>query len=310
MGKSKSIQQQIEADKKNQQFIDQITANLQKTLAGAEADLQTRINDFYTSGRNWKHAQYVFGAQQSYEVHDTWGLDNLTNLINSIVTAVVSTVTGSLPEGTEASDEVPEINQAAGIDDNLQLLIATNTANIFTGLLNSFGAVNRVQSNRATRLSPLGQGLRLFTTVGIDVQQSASFLNNRFVIGYYYLYRVEYSHDEFNQQAEQTVAGQYQITLELLNMASEEIFQQYINRQITLQQYLKSAQFIEDATKDVIAKIAELNKNNRQDTIQLMEGQLARLIGLQINYGYDKDVDAFISPFIAEAKQKIKAKES
>lgn len=313
MGYSRSVQQQIERDRRNQQFIDQIEANLKRTLEGAENDLETRINNFYNSGsRIWQHRQYIIGSQQSYEIQDTWNLDNLLRLINNITNAVIGTVTGEiiLPEGTEASSEVRDINRTADLNQDLRLLVSTNTINLFSGILNSFGAINTIKADRATQTISLGQGLRIFATIGVNIQRSASFFNNSFTIGYYYVYKVQYSLDEFAQQAEQTLVAQYNRDLQALNIASERVFQQYIDEIITIEQFLNTSSVLQNQTRAVIDKIAELNRNNRQDTIQLRQRQLAWLTRLQINYGYNKDVDPFLSPLINESKQKINASES
>ncbi len=123
MGKSKSIEQQLKEDKKNRELINELELELAEKCKESEATINQKIQEFYEGGeRNWKFAPFVNGSQSSYQLSDTWSLDTLSNLIDTISDIVIGSVTGDqtkLPEGTQVSDESNEINKTAGLTKDM-----------------------------------------------------------------------------------------------------------------------------------------------------------------------------------------------
>jgi hypothetical protein len=307
MGKSKSVENQIQEERVNQQFIDEIQTSLRSQSDVLDAQIQRRVQDFYRgNGRTWSFVPYLSGGQFSFELEDTWNFDNLQKIIDAIgsgMTALLPGGTPVLPEGTKPESDAGEINRQAGINENLRVMVVANCTNLFTGILNSFGTISSVQVNQGDQSLPLGQGLRIFSGVGLNSRKDERFFRNKVTIGYYYLYYVYYSIDEFAQQVEQTLVAQYERTLIVLNIESEKLFNQYLNGDIDFMQYIARAEVLEIQTKRVLDKVNELRKASG-DTRSIWDEQIKWLSYMKQNYAYNKDIGKRLSILIDEAQKE------
>nr|NLU60091.1 hypothetical protein [Pseudomonas sp. BIGb0427] len=250
MGRSNSVNKLLEEEKKNRERLEQISRDLITQQKNAESELQADQIQFYTnSQRTWKYSSYVTGANSDFQLSDTWSLENLKKIIDQITNAVVGTVTGTitgLPEGTTASPDATKTNASGGLTEDTRLMIAANCLNLLSGLINSFGHSSKIQVSTAKSSVPLGQGLRIFASVACNVSQERSFFNNKIMSCYRYCYNVNYSLDEFSEQAERTLVAQYELTLNALNTAAKLNYDNFVSKQIDIRQYMETADYIEE----------------------------------------------------------------
>ncbi|MEW9682676.1 hypothetical protein [Pseudomonas sp. TE50-2] len=296
MGRSKSLEKMLAEDKRNKERLDEISAELDVQLKGADEALRKEAKNFYQNdGRNWKYSEYISGKQSDFQLEDSWSLENLSKIIDKISSAVVGTVTGQItnvPEGTTVAPDAEKINKSGDLTADTRLLVATNCFNLLSGIVNSFGSISKVQINTASSTIPIGQGLRVFASVATNVSQQRSFFSNKILCTYRYVYFVPYSLDEFHEQAERTLVAQYERTLNALNKASLQNDDKFSSGSIDLEQYLETADRLEARTLDVIRKIEQLRKKDGdlKAIAELHMRQTAFVVGRKIELARTKNL--------------------
>ncbi len=291
MGKSKSIEQQIKEDKRNQEFLDELQKKLQEDSAAAVAEIDARVQEFYEDRpEKWDHSPFILGEQTDYQLSSSWSLANLSEIVNKVADAVMGTVIGKdtkLPEGIEADPDANDVAEVGGFTKDMRLMVATNCFNLLSGILNSFGATNSVMIKQASQNVPIGQGLRIFAHVAMRNTKNKSFFHEQVVNSYMFVFQVVYSLDEFKQQAEQTLVAQYERTLNALNIASERVYNEFVSANITIEQYMDTSDRLELRTKEVINKI---NSINSDAVVTIMLKQLQWLRTQKIEFGHNSKI--------------------
>lgn len=274
MGKSKSVEKLLAESKKNQEKLKEIEADLELEMGNSVEFLNEEAENFYKQN-NWTYKNYLNGAQFDFQTTSTWSLNNLSEIINKIAESVIGTVTGKVevPEGTSVDDDVTDINEEGGITKDRRLLIASNTFNLLSGLVRSFGSTSTIQIKSANNTIPIGQGLRIFAKVSTKVTKEKSFFNDNTMCSYIFSYKVAYSLDEFSQEAEQALVSQLQADLDALHIASEENLKQYKNKEIDIKQYFATSTELKNYTKEVQNQINEIKKG--KDRLLFLEEQMA-----------------------------------
>jgi hypothetical protein len=147
--------------------------------------------------------------------------------------------------------------------------------------------------------------------VACNVSQERSFFNNKVMSCYRYCYNVSYSLDEFSEQAERTLVAQYELSLNALNSAAKDNYSNYTSKKIDIRQYMETADYLEEKTVQVIAKIKALkNKDGTLAGIKsIYKDQIAFLTSCKIEYGFDPEVSshiqAQIKKFSGDSKEAL-----
>ncbi len=189
-------------------------------------------------------------------------------------------------------------------------MVASNCFNLLSSIVNSFGSVDKIQTNSSYQDIPVGQGLRIFAFVATRSTQSKSFFRNQIVNSYIFNYKVTYSLDEFKMQAEQSLVAQYERTLDALNLASQRNFDRYKNENSTIEQYLNTADMLAAKTKEVKREIEEINKDNLPHLIEFWNKQLIWHKRQQVDYGFRNEFMKYIEGPIKELNHSISESQS
>ena len=302
MGRSKSVDKLLKDSQANAKRLKEIQNDLDKESGDFAKELSEKAKDFY-SENNWEYKRYLEGHQYDFQTYSTWSLNNLSEIINKISESVIGTVSGEIvvPEGTKVDDDVEKINKDAGISKDRRLLIASNTFNLLSGLVRSFGSTSTIQISSAEQTIPIGQGLRIFARVSTQVTQEKGFFKDQKMCSYIYAYSVFYSLDEFEEEGKLALVEQLQYDLDALHAASQDNLKQYQDKEIGIEQYFETSNKLKDYTRAVQAQIAELKEGNELDSF------LKNQMKLEENYIDQLNAinDNFTSKTIALKKSKV-----
>ncbi len=289
MGRSKSVDKLLQDSKANAKRLKEIQNDLDKESGDFVKQLSEKAKDFY-SENNWEYKKYMEGHQYDFQTYSTWSLNNLSEIINKISEAVIGTVSGEIvvPEGTKVDEDVEKINENAGISKDRRLLIASNTFNLLSGLVRSFGSTSNIQISSAEQTIPIGQGLRIFAKVSTQVTQEKGFFKDQKMCSYLYAYSVYYSFDEFEDEGKLALVEQLQLDLDALHIAAEDNLNQYTNKEIGIEQYFETSNKLKDYTRAVQTQIAELKEGSAlnsflKDQMKLEENYIEKLNSIDDN---------------------------
>jgi hypothetical protein len=277
MGKSKSVEDLIDDNEKNRVRLSELDAELETQEQAAIDKMEGQATEFYADN-NWEFKNYLGGSQRDYQLSETWNLKNLADVIDGIGGAAIGGLGGVLtppPEGTVLSSDSSELNEIGGITYDTRLMIASNCLRILTSTLQSFGNTTAIGLKDADDTTPLGQGLRIFTSVTSITSQEDGFFDSKVLNSYRFSYRVYFSLDEFKQQALQSLLAQYNSTAEVYVLQGDRVAEQFKNQEINFEQYLALAAQVTLVHEELTKKIQELESEELKNTyyiIQLRNG--------------------------------------
>jgi hypothetical protein len=302
MGRSHVIEQMIKDNADNEQLLSNIEETLLADTGKVTGKLYEMIMSFYTGNeRKWVHEKYVTGHLTSYELVREWSLDNVVHTISNIVSVVITKeepILSLLPIGVNTSPDIYTINLRAGIDETHDVMIRSNVINTVTSMVNSLGNINVANKGIIHRSVSLGQGLRLFIGLSHYSVRSDSFFDNLITLGYYYIFNIHYSYDEFSNQVEQSIIEQYNRTLNDLRDASEENFNHYLENIITFEQYIVRSDIITQQIKEVNDRVEELRKETIANFKSIDDGVEKWYRRMFHEYGHNKDIHKILTQMI------------
>lgn len=271
MGRSPSIEEMEKKDKKNREYLNEITNELSYKLGDTYEKLEKEAKHFYENEHSepWISDLYITGKQFDYQSIQEWSLASVSAIISKISAAVIGTVDGkieNLPAGTDAGDKAQDINKKYDMNKDKRLLIATNCFNLLAGIVGSFGNASSITVKHGTKSDPIGGGLRIFGSVGTQTFQRSSFFNNEKIATYQFAYIIRFSVKEFELQAKIALIDQYQNTLNVTKFASDKNDQQFFEDKITYEQWSVMSEKFEKVMEDVLKKIKELDQKNERGT--------------------------------------------
>lgn len=219
MGKTQSIADKEKQDAEFKAFMEKLAADSKKKETEMLGEIQAVVSDFYNKN-GWKSQRFFGDRRSDYQNYSDWSLQNVTNIINSIGSAISSAkfpskeVPGSEQASTETNKEVKE-NLPAFVED-INLTINRVVA-LLNGFLTQFASHSSVSQKAAFQDLPMSGGLHLFVSQCGSVYREKRFFENQFIGSFQVVFEAYMSVDEARAISIQQILKTTQKEIEIVN---------------------------------------------------------------------------------------------
>jgi len=204
MGVAPKIDDLSKTNAEFQKYIDDQSKAMKEAAGKAKADMDAAIKTFYADGK-WDDAQpFTGGTYQHLETSETWSLDHVAKIIDSIRGAVFGgsaapeaknpeNVPTKIAEGTTKTPPKEQVSVAAKAMAGMEFIIASAAFDIIQGILTSFTTSTNASIVHNFAQKELVPGLSLFVTVMENQYQRNDFFTNQVIIQNFYIFDARFS---------------------------------------------------------------------------------------------------------------------
>lgn len=188
MGQSNTIEQQAKLNTRIQAYVDQMRADLDKSLAAETVALNARVKEHYS--KYGDDALMIASSYRHLTTTSEWSLKSINTMIDSCRTAIFG---GKLPDGAKKDTPKAEVTEAIKAMSNLDLLIANAAFDAVQALLSSVGSTTSTSISVKSDEKMLAPGMTLFITVVENSYHRKEFFSDETVIQNLFLFEVRFS---------------------------------------------------------------------------------------------------------------------
>lgn len=268
MGKSKSIAKQQKLNKEFQQYIDEMSSNMDQRQEALGKELEAMEEEHYKQYPD--KAILIDGNYSHLTTMSEWTLKSVESIIDSCSKAIFGADT---PEGSEKEKTSEEVSKSVMAMTDLELYIAKSAFSIIQGVIGSFSDLTSTSVEKKVDGKPIAPGMTLFIGVENNAYSSKGFLKSDEIVQTIFVYKVYYSIEEGKAQSalsdlqmyeDQKTAFRKQI--EAVTQEISELDPAKKNFKNKLIQYKDNISLLEDCLDEITAKIKELKaKDERKD---------------------------------------------
>jgi len=261
MGKSPSIQSLESQDDAFRAYLQEQETQLQSKSGSVDAELQAKINEFYTNGGYTDGVDVVSGQNFDFMLDSEFSLDNLKTMIEAISSAVFAG--GLAPPGAEVDADgqqaaAAKLGPEVGGLANLEPYMAGQVFNALSTSIISFGTSADFPFSTDLQSQPLGYGLQLFAAFSAQSCQSPSFFNNESLYEYLCAYDVRFSAQQSNSEPSQSLITLYEDQIAAFRQQEQDLMTQLENGTLTEQAYASANEAYDALIAADQAKLAAL----------------------------------------------------
>ncbi len=219
MGKTQTIADKEKQDAEFKAFMEKLAADSKKKETEMLSEIQAVVNDFYNKN-GWKHARFFGDRRSDYQNYSDWSLQSITNIINTIGSAISSAkfpskeVPGSEQASAETNSEVKS-NLPAFVED-INLTINRVVA-LLNGFLTQFASHSSVSQKSAFQDLPMSGGLHLFVAQCGSVYREKKFFENQYIGSFQIVFEAYMSVEEARAISIQQILKTTQKEIEIVN---------------------------------------------------------------------------------------------
>ncbi|MFD1771425.1 hypothetical protein [Sphingobacterium suaedae] len=264
MGKSKTIEQKMQEDKKFREYMDQLGQEARKEEERILVDIRNTVSSHYEENK-WDHARLFGDKKSDFQNYDDWSLSRVNSIVDSIGNALSS---GDYPSknvpGSEDADKstVDKAKEFTGAFAGDYSLIIARVKTLISGVLSQFATASKATRKSSFNDIPLSGGLHLFFGSTGEVFTQNTFFTNQFIGSFQIVFEVYMSVDEAKAIGIQQIL---QTTEFELNLVKEQIIDVRIQAKKSLQKILEQEPEKYVATKATYDLIIESLKADRAE---------------------------------------------
>ena len=318
MGASKSIEDKEKADAAFRKFMEEVRT---KSLAEEERlakDVATSVTEHYAVNE-WDHARLCGTRNSDYQNYDSWGLDRVNKIIDSIGKA--------LGAGDYPSDKVPGSSDAApgtiekakefaGIFAGDYTLIVARVKAIIGTFLSQFSTVSEATQKSQLSDLPLSGGLHLFVASSGSTYREERFFSKQYIGSFQIVYETQMSVQEAK------TIGLTQIlrtTEQEIAMLNEHILRIREIQFASLRDILKKDPTAYKDTRATYEEILALEKADRDNlvaeydkyrNVEVGLTQLRQTGHLAVGDQSPESLERFFNPWQADVARRLAESES
>jgi hypothetical protein len=247
-------------EKEFQDYLAKIQADLQKRSADQIDKMNKEIEDFYRQN-GWESQKFVAGQNVDFMHTASWSLDRLTEVINTIASAIFG--------GTPAPDGITiakpeEISAAIAGMEKLEQYFASRVLVALTGVLDAFGKSTSVTFKTQYKSEALGNGFHLFTTMACDSYDDNKFFNKEKILEYLYAYEVRFSAGEAKSHAKIPLINALSDAIAALGKKITAATTKWTDGSFTDEQYLSSINTYSTVQTVLMGQLSDLTEENKK----------------------------------------------
>lgn len=258
MGKSKTIEQQLDTNEEFQKYIDSMTVKMDTNVSKISSELDSMIDKHYKS---YDDAQPLLeGKYQHLSTVSEWSLASVQKLINACRNSIFGQVT---PDGSSKNNISEEVSLAIQGINQRGVLIASAAFNIVQSLLIGFTNETKTDVMYKVDVKPLAPGLTLFIGAANNIYSHAEFFKNETIIQNMFVYKVYFSIKEGEYTSKLSDLEAYETEKQALRKNIEAISSAIVKLDVVSENYLAKL-----ATYTMITEQLNNNLKNISKKIQ------------------------------------------
>jgi|GEM_PF-2855726 len=225
MGRSKSIEEKMEEDRKFRAYMDELQSEAKKEEDRILVDINDTVKKQY-EGNGWDHARLFGNKQSDYQNYDDWSLSRVVKIIDSIGNALAG---GNFPSASVPGSEDAEKSTIDNAKDFLGAfggdysLVIKRVQALVSGVLSQFAVASEATRKTSLNDMPLSGGLHLFFGSSGSVFTQNTFFTNQFIGSFQIVFEVYMSVDEAKAIGLQQMLATTSLELDILNKMILEI---------------------------------------------------------------------------------------
>lgn len=197
MGKSKSIAQQAKANQEFQQYIADMSSNMDDRQSALHDELESMQEEHYKNFSD--KALLIEGKYSHLTTTSEWSLQSVSDIIDACSKAIFGS---KAPEGSEKSDsEGEEVSESIKAIKDREMLIANAAFDVVQSVVGSFSSSTSTSVEKQVDGKPIAPGMTLFVGVENNSFSSKNFLTEEKIIQTIFVFQVYYSIQEGKEQS-------------------------------------------------------------------------------------------------------------
>lgn len=265
MGKSKSIEKQQKLNKQFQNYINEMTADMDKYQQKAGEQLDSMIVKHYEPYKD--RASLMEGQYQHLSTLSEWSLKSVNQIIQSCSNALFH---NKNVDGTEKKKTSQEVSDSIQSIQKRELYIASVAFDVVQSVMSSFTNNTKTSVESKVEAKPIAPGMMLFISVVNNSYSRKDFFNNEMIVQTMFQFKVYYSIKEGEMTTKLNDLEAYENVKEAYRKNITDISNLVKKLDVTSEDYLS------EITKySAIVKVLKSNMQDITDEIAMLSGSRA-----------------------------------
>ncbi len=272
MGKSNSIKTQQEKNKEFQNYVEQMTANMDKRQAALDSELSKMEEAHYASFPD--KALLIEGRYSHLTTVSEWSLKTISNIIDSCSKAIFGTKKDA-PGGSEKKDTNPEVSKSIEAVKQREELIANAAFDVVQAIVGSFSCASSTSVEKKVDGKPIAPGMTLFVGVENNSFSSSGFLRSENIIQTIFVFKVYYSIKEGQAQSSLSDLQLYEDQKETYRRIIAEINKLIENLDVSSDDFEELSAKYEERADRMYERLDKINEKIKELTAYKLEAEKA-----------------------------------